>query len=208
MATVTHAAKALRAEVEAAVLAEVVRVGQDAVNRRKVLQPFLDAGGKQSTLYRWLNEILASGRLAEASAKAIVDAAAARASRTPDPAKAAALEVAALLPTLPKIEHIASAGAIPVTEQLNTCMEVARELMRHARTEDGRVRNGRQLLAASEHLRRCLETAARITDTLHRAEKVERFHQAIIEEIARESPIVAERILTGLSQLVAAWGNP
>jgi hypothetical protein len=73
--------------------------------------------------------------------------------------------------------------------------------MTHARTDDGKVRNARLLLAASEHLRRCIETAAKITDTLMRADKVERYHTAIIEEIA------AERILLHISRLTAAWGN-
>ena len=40
-----------------------------------------------------------------------------------------------------------------------------------------------------------------------RAEKVERYHAAIIEEIAAESPATAERILMRVSRLTAAWGN-
>jgi hypothetical protein len=206
LAKQTATAKAMLADVEAAVLAEVARVGLGAFNRKKVLQRFLDSGAKQSTLYRWVDSILASGQPEEQASRAIVAAAAAR-SALPDPAASVAASVASELPTIPKMEHIASQGAIPIIDRLNTCLSVAEQLMAHARTDDGKVRNSKLLLTASEHLRRCIDTAARITDTLMRAEKIERYHAAIMEEIGAESPETAERMLGRLSRLTATWGN-
>jgi hypothetical protein len=201
------AAATLRADVEDAVLAEVERVGSGAFNRATVVKVFLARGAKQSTVYRWIDAVLGSGKPEERAARAITAAASERSQRTQDPAKEVAGEVAAKLPTVPRLEHIATVGVVPVIDRLNVCLQVADELMSHARSENGTVRNSRLLLTASEHLRRCIDTAARITDTLMRAEKIERYHSAIIGVIAEESPETAERILARISQLTAAWGN-
>jgi hypothetical protein len=200
-------ALALRARVEAAVLAEVSRVGVAAFNRATVVRPFLVEGGKQATLYRWIDQILASGSPDEHLAKVIEGAAADRIAKESVPGAGMAAEVRTRLPATVKIEHIATVGVVPVIDRLNTCLAASEQLMAHARTEEGKVRNARLLLAASEHLRRCIDTAARITDTLMRADKVERYHAAIIEEIAAENPSTAERILLRISRLTAAWGN-
>lgn len=76
MAALTSGAKALRAQLEEAVIAEVARVGLGAFNRKKVLQPFLAASGKQSTLCRWVDDILSSGKPTDASAGKPTDASA------------------------------------------------------------------------------------------------------------------------------------
>jgi hypothetical protein len=38
-----------------------------------------------------------------------------------------------------------------------------------------------------------------------RADRVERFHAAIIEEIGKEVPVVAERLAMRLAQLASQW---
>ena len=200
-------AVALRARVEAAVLAEVARVGVPAFNRATVVRPFLVEGGKQATLYRWIDQILASGSPEQHLARVVEMAAADRVAKEASPGAGVAAEVRSKLPATVKIEHIATAGVVPVIDRLNTCLAASEQLMAHARNDEGKVRNARLLLAASEHLRRCIDTAARITDTLMRADKIERYHSALIEEIAAESPSTAERILLRISRLTAAWGN-
>ena len=87
---------------------------------------------------------------------------------------------------LVKVDDVVSAGAIPVMDRLNQCVAAADQVIAFARTSEGAVRNSKLLLSASEHLRRCLETAARVTETMMRAERVERFHAVIIEEIGKE----------------------
>lgn len=198
---------ALRAEVEAAVLAEAARIGSSAINKKTAIGPFIGRAS-QATLYRWVDAILATGRADEHAARTIAAAGEAQAAKAPaaplTPAEVGE-RVATKLPTVPRVEHIASAGAIPIITRLNTCLTVAEDLMRHARTDEGKVRNSRLLLGASEHLRRCLETAAKITDTIMRADKIERFHAAIVEEIMKESPATAERILGRLSAITSGW---
>jgi hypothetical protein len=207
LAALSESATALKARVEAAVLAEVGRVGLEAFNRTSIVNQFLAEGAKRTTLFRWIELILASGSPDQHLAKVIESAAAERIASEPAAGVGVAAAVRTKLPAVVKVEHIVTAGVVPVIERLNTCLTAADQLMAHARNEDGKVRNSRLLLAASEHLRRCVDTAARITDTLMRADKVERYHAAIIEEIAAESPATAERILMRISRLTAAWGN-
>ena len=114
-------------------------------------------------------------------------------------------DAGARLPALVKVDDVVSAGAIPVMDRLNQCVAAADQVIAFARTPEGAVRNSKLLLSASEHLRRCLETAARITETMMRADRVERFHAAIIEEIGKEAPVVAERLAMRLAQLVSQW---
>jgi hypothetical protein len=206
MAALSASAVAPRARVEAAVLAEVGRVGPAAFNRTSIVREFLREGAKRTTMFRWIDQILASGSPDQHLAQVVKTAAAKRIAADAGGLSMAG-EVRTKLPAVVKVEHIVTAGVVPVIDRLNTCITAADQLMSHARNDDGKVRNARLLLAASEHLRRCVDTAARITDTLMRAEKVERYHAAIIEEIAAENPATAERILMRISRLTAAWGH-
>jgi hypothetical protein len=69
------------------------------------------------------------------------------------------------------------------------------------------VRNSKLLLSASEHLRRNLETAARITELMLRSDRIEKFHVAVIEEISRESAVLAERVALRLARLATQWAT-
>jgi hypothetical protein len=207
LAAINPAAAALKSEVKVAILAEAERVGVDGLKRVAIMKRFAGRGVSEATLYRWIDSILAGGMADQHMARVIEAAAAERIARDPEPGRSIAAEVRTKLPTAPKVEHIATAGVIPVIERLDICLAAADQLMAHSRTEEGKVRNSKLLLASSEHLRRCIETAAKITDTLMRGEKVERYHAAIIEEIAKESPLLAERVLMRISQLTNAWGN-
>lgn len=193
----------LQAEVEAAVLAAVERAGKLEVDQSAIVKPFLSRGAGRSTVYRWVGAILKDGRAYQHLARAIKEAAEERARGGPS----AAEDISKSLPAVVRPEHIVNAGAIPIIARLNECVETAQNLMTHARTEDGRIRNAKLLIAASEHLRRCLDTAARIADQMRAVNQVDRFHAAIIEEVSRESPECAERIQRRLSTLAAEWGG-
>jgi hypothetical protein len=175
LASLSEVATALRARVEAAVLDEVARVGLESFNRASLIKALVIEGGKQVTLYRWIDQILSSGSPDQHLARVIETAAADRIAQNPEPGRSISAAIRTKLPATPKVEHIATAGVMPVIERLNICLTAADQLMTHARTDDGKVRNARLLLAASEHPRRCIETAAKITDTLMRADKVERY---------------------------------
>jgi hypothetical protein len=205
MGTMTIAAAALRAELEAAILADVERLGLDKWSKDTLVKRFMGRGASRTTLYRWVSEVEASGKPDQHVVRKVREAAAARAAIEADPAFAAAADAGAQLPALVKVNDVVSAGAIPVMDRLNQCVAAADQVIAFARTPEGAVRNSKLLLSASEHLRRCLETAARVTETMMRAERVERFHAVIIEEIGKEAPVVAERLAMRLAQLASQW---
>jgi hypothetical protein len=197
----------LRGELDAAILVEVERLGLDGWSKDSLVKRFMGRGASRTTLYRWVSEVVASGRPGQHVAGVLKAAVADRAAREADPSAAAAAEVGARLPAVVRIDDVVSTGAMSVIEHLNRCVRVADQVIDFARHADGKVRNSKLLLAASEHLRRNLETAAKITDQMLRAERVERFHAAIIEEIGLESPALAERVAMRLARLSTRWAT-
>ena len=198
----------IRGELETAILAEVERCGLEGWSKDAVIKRFLGRGPSRTSLYRWLGEIVASGRPGQHVAGIVKAAVADRAAREANPAAAAAAEVRTRLPAVVKIDDVAGTGAgLGVIQHLRQCVRVADQVITFARNADGSVRNSKLLLTASEHLRRNLETAAKITDQMLRAERVERFHTAIIEEISKESAVLAERVAMRLARLSAQWAT-
>ncbi len=196
----------LRAKVDRALLAELERVGPDALNRATVLRRFEGRGADRATLFRWASALFASGRAGQHLAGKIAAAAEKRAERAPEASAAdAARDAVATLPVTVRPEDIAGGpSAIAVIQRLQDCVRAAEEVMAHARA-DGRVRNAKLLLQASEHLRRCLDTAARLHEAMRSVNDLDRFHAAVLAEVAKEAPLCAERIVTRLSQLAETW---
>lgn len=198
----------LREEVEAAVIAELARVGPD-LNKADLAKRFADRGASRATLYRWIDGPLKSGAAGQHLAREVKAAAAARA-ELPDPPAAAAEAARPSLPAVVRMEDVASQGTIPVIAKLVGCIGIAEQLIKHAKTPEGEVRSAKLLLAASEHMRRNLETAVKLQQAIAGTAKVEEFHNAVLElvrDVAREHPAAAEAIVTRLAQLAARWGG-
>lgn len=212
------AAEELRAEVVAAVLAELERVGPDGLDKAAIVRRFAGRASR-ATLYRYVDAPLKSGAAARHLAGKVAASASARAARTPDPAADAAREAGGLarapVPVLtgpaPAPEGVAAAASgpagigIPVVEKLLECLRTAEQVTAYARAPDGKVKNARLLLRGNEQIRRTLETCVRLQQAMTELAQVERFHAAVIEEIAKESPELAERVVVRLNQLTAQW---
>ena len=200
----------LRDEVEAAVLAELERVGPAALNKAELVRRFEDRGASRATLYRYVERPLLSGKAVQHVAQQVREAAVARAA-LPDPLTAAVEAAAANLPVVVKVEDVASSGGmIPVIAKLVACIAIADQLINHARTEDGKVRSAKLLLAGSEHMRRNLETAVRLQEAMRQADDMERFHRrilAMVRGVAAQHPEAAQAIVAGLGQLAQDWGG-
>jgi hypothetical protein len=92
-------------------------------------------------------------------------------------------------------------GVVPVVELLRGCFQTARDLVKHSTGLDGKVRNARAMLAASEHMRRAIETADTLNKTVGIQEEMDQFHRIVMEEISVEPPNVQERILNRIRNL-------
>ena len=205
MGAQTAEAAALKAEVERAVLMELARTGPEKFQPATIVTAFNGRAGR-TTLFRWVRQTIESGKPAQRLTKTIKRRAAARAKRSEDPSADAARAAGELLPVRASPSDMVGAGAIPVIERLRECLKVAEDLMRHARTPEGAIRNSGLLLKASEHLRRSLETATRIAEAMRQVDQVDRLHSVIMDEIAKVSPETAEAIVVRLGQVAAEWG--
>ena len=207
MGTMSKAAAALRAEMEAELLKEAEQLGPDGFDQDPVVKRFLGRGIGRSTIYRWAAEIMKSGKPGQHAVRKVKAAVAEHKARPPRPAAEVAAEIVERLPARVSVADVTGAGTIPIIERLQECIRAAQEVMRHARHDDGKVRNAKLLVSASEHLRRSLETSVRLFEAMRQIDQVDRLHTLIMEEIERESPACAERIVTRLGQLVSEWGG-
>jgi hypothetical protein len=177
----------LRDQFQRAVLDFIERHSED-FERSTLIQTYVDLGVTQSTAYRWLADVLATGRVAVDRAKPDVAHLAARAAAGPAP------DITPALPPLPRAEEVATAGSVPVVKILRDSIKVARDLIEQAHGSDGKVRNARMALAAAEYLRKCVETAAKLNESIGLVEEMNNFHRILMEEIGREPLPVQERI--------------
>jgi hypothetical protein len=195
----------LRAEVEKVTLEEMARVGPDQFSQDVVVSRFLDRGPSRSTLFRWVGDVLKSGKPGQHLARKVKAAAAERAARSPDPAADAAREMRESLPAPVSVDAMAGSPAIRVIEELQAAIIDINKVRAYAKNESGGVRNAGLILKSAEALRRAVETAARLAQQMHELAQVERFHDAIIQEVAKESPAAAERILAAVGRLAETY---
>lgn len=106
----------------------------------------------------------------------------------------------------PRLRDLFGQDAIDPQVVLAACLQNARAVIDHAQPDGGKVRQPKLLLAASRLMAETLRTAAAVSETLQDERKVRDFYRAIMEEIAAESPAVAERIAARLEALNARAG--
>lgn len=196
---------ALREKVEAAVIAEVARVGPE-INKAALYNQFKDQGASRATVYRWIDQPLKSGKAGMRLTADIRKAAAARAAAVPDPALDAAREASQVIP-VPAMSDIAGyGGAVAFVDKLRIIVANAEKVIAHATKDDGTPRNAKLLMMANDNLRRAMETGLKLHQAMREISAVDRFLAAIIDALRQESPELAERIVHRLNQLAAEWG--
>jgi hypothetical protein len=203
-----------------AVSAERRKEVQDAIRARlaegvsrgdgvKIAADFPDV--PKSTILRWYQSAVAeAGQTQHAQARAAVSDAkqAARESRRrKGPARATPYRaLKASLPTPVTPETINPMAARTAIDQVRVCIQHAETVVKYCTLEDGRIRNPRLYLQASNHMRASVESLAKIAERLNDAQRIEQVHKAIFEEIRACDPETAERILQRLQHLQETWG--
>jgi hypothetical protein len=94
------------------------------------------------------------------------------------------------LPAVVRLEEVSGIPTVMVIQELGIVVADLKALVAHAKAPDGKPRNARLLLTASDRIRACLETAMRIQQAMHDVAQVDRLHDAILEEVGREKPAV------------------
>ena len=197
----------LRAEVEAAVLADITNLGPDQFSKADVVRRFMDRGASRATLFNWVNAVLASGKPGQHVARIVKEAAEARAARTPEPAKEVAGEIATMLPVRVSMDEVVKGGGgtLKVIDKLNSIVADLDALVLYAKNPEGGIRNARLLLAASRELRGCVETGLKLYQAMREVGQVDRLQEAMLDEIEKLSPETAEAIYRRMDQIASQW---
>ena len=197
----------MRAEVIAAAVAEIDRTGPDRF-RAAVARRFADSGLHRATIYRWIDAAEKSGLLGQRVGEALQQRTQSAAEDPSDPTGkiAEANQMLAKLPQIANFGDVTGQEPIRFADALRECIMAARDVMRHARDADGRVKMPKMLMLGSEHLRRSMETASRILEKVHEIQRVEEFHKIIIDEIRKVDGEAAMRILERIDVISRDWG--
>ena len=214
----------LRAAVEAAVLTEVEKVGPSGLKRDIIVRQFEGGAADRATLYRWISAVLASGQPGMVVAKAVRAVSAERASKragthateapisplTPEAIEEIGVAVLEAAPRPIGAVDVTGAGsAIALVGHLQERIELAQQIIKQARGPDGTIRLTKTALAASEHLRRTVETSMKLAASLREISRIDDFLAEVVAEVEKEAPALAERLLGRLMFLTDRWsGKP
>ena len=222
------AADALRDEFSAMVQA-AVRAGQ-TIDRGSITRELMQHGVSRATAHRWLDKALSGEtpvkRLTPEVRRARSDFAKERYNNL-DPADDASL----IAPPIPLENDVSTpemqaalevskaavatleaqgsgTSAIPVMALVSECVATAQALKRHASNPDGSPRNTKLLLQSSDHLRRTVETAARLTQLMVEINGQQDFHREVLDLVRRFfaiAPDAAGELMRALDALTARW---
>jgi hypothetical protein len=195
----------LKAKFEAAIAKAVAAGGVKGVSKRDLVRRFSNKGTSDATLYRWIEASLASGKPEQAAVRSVK--AAARGRRGADPAASVVAAVSETLPAMVRLEDVSGTPTVKIIEELGTVVSDLKSLVKHAKGADGSVRNARLLLSASDRVRACLETAVKIQQAMRNVDEVDRLHAAMIAEIAKCDPVLAERVIRAMRAVSSRWSG-
>ncbi|HET7675651.1 MAG TPA: hypothetical protein VFL54_09040, partial [Gammaproteobacteria bacterium] len=127
------------------------------------------------TFYRWLKKLHDSGVPAQNAlrkARKQVRRAEKRAEKrtgSKEPAKEKmARQLHDQLPVAPSVDDLCRVSMPELIGCIKECIDDAQRLKRHAQATDGdKIRNAKLYLNASEQLRKCVETATRLSETMY-----------------------------------------
>lgn len=203
----------LKAKLEAAVTRAIAVSGADKFSKGALVERFLNKGVSRATLFRWIDASIASGRPGQAAVRAVKKAAAKRIEHPPRrhrarrPTEEMVEEMTEHLPAVVRLEEVSGTPTVKVIEELGLVVVDLKAIVAYAKDPAGRVRNAKLLMGASDRIRACLETTIKIHAAMRDIDQVDRLHAAMIAEIAKESPEVAERVVRAMRAVAANWDH-
>lgn len=162
------------------------------------------------TFYRWLKKLHTSGVPAQNAlrkARKQVKRAAKRAGSVGAANEKMARQLHDQLPVAPSVEDLCRVSMPELIACIKECIDDAQRLKRHAQAADGdKIRNARLYLNASEQLRKCIETATRLSETMYEIQRVETLFNVFFERVKSRDPEVVKLILEDLRRLNCELG--
>ena len=159
----------------------------------------------KTTFYRWVNKIKASGEPANKAALRIKRKAAVN-QRADRREKGIDNRLTEVLPVKVTPNDICPSGYLNAVDQIRQCVGHAEKVIEHCRTKDGKIKNPKLYIQASKHILDGMKTAACVSGQIMEAQKVEKFHQAILSKLKEKDPAFVEEVLEALDKLNNEWG--
>lgn len=162
--------------------------------RAPIIAAFVAAGLGRATAYKWMkaDSDICARDFPEITVPAM------QAASDADTEAARAFEIPPM-PSLVVLQHrVRKEGLLPVVELLHGCIGVFQQAVEFGRAKDGSMRNPALMMKASEHLRRAIETAAKLNETVAAQQEMTRLHEIIMGEIARVAPETERSIIQAI----------
>lgn len=160
----------------------------------------------RSTWHRWVKRVRDSGIPGKKAALRAKKKAAQRA-RQPDSQKPVAMAAKDQLPEVVRPGDITGGtGLVSVVDRIQSCIQHAEKVVALCEMDDGKIRNPKLYLIASRHILEAMKVAANITRQLMEAQRLEQFHETILNRLKERDPVLIEQILDDLEQLNREWG--
>ena len=192
-------AGSLKDKLFAEVRAALVAAGGDTggVNKTALARKYIELGVPRATAFRWIASALVSAdRPAPNTLKK---------QNKRSPARPAMPSIELLTVPPPDFAHITSPRAQIFIQGIEKCMNAANMVIAHSRHPDGRIRLGKTLMLASEHMRRVTETIERLKDTIESIEATDAFYDDLVATLESTAPQVHARVMARLAARDAAW---
>jgi hypothetical protein len=188
---------AIKGKLEAEVRAALAAAGGDpgGVNKAEIAKKYISLGVSRATAFRWI-----AGALLHTAADA--PSLPKSSARRPDDVA----EMAAMLAVASDgLDEIVSPSSRWIIDGLRKCLRAAHDVIAHSRKPDGSIRIGKTLVAASEHLRRVIETTGRLQDQVAAIQKIDALHDELLAAVAQVSPAVHARVVARLGDQASTW---
>ena len=98
-------------------------------------------------------------------------------------------------------------GIGKVMAKLERAIDTVDHCITYAYGENGKIRNPRMALAASDGLRRCLETTLKLHEAVDNVQAVQRFMDEIMAALRDVTPDVAATVVERLRGVTARWAK-
>jgi hypothetical protein len=203
----TKTDQALKARIEAEVTSIMASSVQKVGWKRDLVDRLSKDGAGSSTLYRWIENFIATGKPGQAAVRAVKKAAAKRVRREPDPDVSVGKAARKHLPAMVRLDEVTGVPTVRVIDELGIVVADLKALVKHAKGPDGGVRNARLLLSASDRVRACMETALKIQAAMRSVDEVDRLQAAMIAEIAKCDRDLAERVIRAMRAVSSTWSG-
>lgn len=163
----------------------------------------------KSSFYRWVRQLQASAAPAE-EARAAATAGVAQDVQVLG-SEAAVVDrdlqlIAQEMPEVPTAAALTGLNMGQISGRLRGLLANAEAMKAHAKGADGKIRNPKLYLQASEHERKVLETASRLVEQSYDRHSVEQLHQALFARLRERDPIFVRTVLDDLEAINNAWG--